>query len=113
MKKGPSQYAEYWTSEYNEGRHFGEHGKQMGYEDNFEGKGGYSKEAQEFAEETGDDILSFIANESKNYATYKYKESTNQFMIISREGKIVTYFPPRDGIDYFNNQFDKYGDHWN
>ncbi len=38
MKKGPSTYAEYWTSDINEGIHFGRHGKQMGYEDIFKGK---------------------------------------------------------------------------
>ena len=32
MEKGPSTYAEYWTSEYAEVEHYKRHGKQMGFE---------------------------------------------------------------------------------
>ena len=49
----------------------------------------------------------------KFHSTYKYDTETNEFMIISRNGKIVTYYLPEDGIDYFYGQFDKYGDYWN
>ena len=31
MEKGPSTYAEYWTSEYAEVNHFYAHGYDMGY----------------------------------------------------------------------------------
>ncbi len=113
MEKGPSNYAEYWTSDYNEGEHFGRHGKQIGFENNDAGKEAYSKQALELAKATGEDILSFTANASKNYAIFKYNTSTNQFIIISKDGKIVTYFPPKDGIIYFYRQYDMYGDHWN
>ncbi len=34
-------------------------------------------------------------------------------MTISREGKIVTYFTPRNEIEYFYERFEMYGDHWN
>lgn len=33
-----------------------------------------------------------------------YIESTNEFVILSTDGYIRTYFRPRDGIDYFNRQ---------
>ena len=34
-------------------------------------------------------------------------------MIISRSGKIVTYFPPKNGIEYLYEQYEKWGDYWN
>ena len=33
-----------------------------------------------------------------------YLESTNEFVIVSTDGYIRTYFKPNDGIDYFNRQ---------
>lgn len=33
-----------------------------------------------------------------------YVESTNEFVIVSKDGYIRTYFHPSDGIDYFNRQ---------
>lgn len=33
-----------------------------------------------------------------------YIESTNEFVILSTDGYIRTYFRPRDGINYFNRQ---------
>lgn len=110
MEKGPSTYAEYWTSEYAEVEHYKRHGKQMGFQNNIQG---YSKKAKEFALKENDNIISFIANEFKHYSTYKYDKETNEFMIISRDGKIVTYFPPKDGIEYFYEQYERWGDHWN
>ena len=71
------------------------------------------KKAKEFALKENDNIISFAANEFKHYSTYKYDKETNEFMIISRDGKIVTYFPPKDGIEYFYEQYERWGDHWN
>ena len=33
-----------------------------------------------------------------------YLESTNEFVIVSTDGYIRTYFKPNDGIDYYNRQ---------
>ena len=33
-----------------------------------------------------------------------YLEKTNDFVIVSTDGYIRTYFRPDDGIDYFNRQ---------
>ena len=33
-----------------------------------------------------------------------YLESTNEFVVVSTDGYIRTYFKPTDGIDYFNRQ---------
>lgn len=41
-------------------------------------------------EEDGDDVY--------------YLEKTNEFVIVSTDGYIRTYFYPSDGIDYFNRQ---------
>lgn len=41
-------------------------------------------------EEDGDDIY--------------YVEETNEFVVVSTDGYIRTYFYPDDGIDYFNRQ---------
>lgn len=109
MEKGPSTYAEYWTSPYAEVNHFYFHAYDMGYINITE----YSQAARAFALKEGDSIISFTANEKKFHSTYKYDIETNEFIIISRDGKIVTYYYPDDWIEYFYEQFDKYGDHWN
>ena len=41
-------------------------------------------------EEDGDDVY--------------YVESTNEFVVVSTDGFIRTYFNPNGGIDYFNRQ---------
>ena len=41
-------------------------------------------------EEDGDDVY--------------YLEETNEFVVVSKDGYIRTYFYPNDGIDYFNRQ---------
>ena len=46
MEKGPSTYAEYWTSPYNEIKHFNDHGWQMGFKNDFIG---YSEAAKNLA----------------------------------------------------------------
>lgn len=109
MEKGPSTYAEYWTSPYNEVNHFYFHADEFGFTLITE----FSQAAKDFANREGENIISFTANEEKHWSIYKYDKDTNEFIIISRDGKIVTYFPPEDGIEYFYRQFDKWGDHWN
>ena len=110
MEKGPSIYAEYWTSEYNEGKHFGKHGERMGYENNDEGKEAYSKAAQEFANSNSETLQSFTTNDG---TTYQYDPATNEFGVISMDGEIITYFEPDRGLDYFLEQYDRYGGTWN
>lgn len=105
MEKGPSEYAKYWTSPFNELAHFIRHGKQMGYNRISD----YSKAAQEFAKSNNPNKLSFIG---KDLSRYMYNQETNEFLIVNNEGQIVTYFPPRAGIEYFYGQFEKYGLYW-
>lgn len=109
MEKGPSNYAEYWTSDYNEGKHFGKHGEEMGYDNNNEGKEAYSKAAQDFANSESKTLMSFTTDDK---TTYLYDPATNEFEVLSKDGEIVTYFEPDRGMEYFLNQFDRYGGTW-
>ena len=50
-----------------------------------------NKEAlHKIEEEDGDDVY--------------YIESTNEFVVVSKDGYLRTYFYPSDGLDYFNRQ---------
>lgn len=72
----------------------------------------YSKKAVEFLNAESDSIISFKANEKKLHSTYKYNVATNEFMIISKHGKIVTYYTPSKELRYFYSRFKLYGDYW-
>lgn len=106
MEKGPSIYAEYWTSERNEVYHFYEHGYDMGYGWITD----YSEAAVEFVQSDSETMMSFS---SEDGTTYLYDPDTNEFAMLSNDGKIITYFSPDRGLDYFNDLFAEYGDHWN
>ncbi len=77
-------------------QHFEKHGKDMGFA---EAKA-YEKAASDVVnnksalhkteEEDGDDIY--------------YVESTNEFVVVSTDGYLRTYFNPDRGLDYFNRQ---------
>ncbi len=108
MEKGPSEHAENWTSPYAEVNHFYSHAYDMGITSIVE----YSSKAVDFLNRNGDSIISFKATSEKFYSTYKYDTETDEFMIISKNGKIVTYYEPEGGIDYFYSRFDEYGDYW-
>lgn len=76
--------------------HFEKHGKEFNYatkEEYLEGanKVVFSDTALHKTEaEDGDDVY--------------YLEDTNEFVIVSTDGYIRTYFKPEDGIDYYNRQ---------
>ena len=105
MEKGPSTWGEYWTSEFAEEQHFDDHGNDMGFETVEE----YSQAAKNFAKSKEKEIKEFKA---KNGSTYRYNPNTNKFLIISKGGKIVTYFEPTNGQKYFDGEFIKWGDYW-
>ncbi|HAH18943.1 MAG TPA: hypothetical protein DCL29_08065, partial [Eubacterium sp.] len=77
-------------------QHFEKHGKDMGFAD----AKAYEKAASDVVnnksalhkteEEDGDDIY--------------YVESTNEFVVVSTDGYLRTYFNPDRGLDYFNRQ---------
>lgn len=81
-------------------QHFEKHGSE------FDGDFNY-----ETAEEYEDGANDVINNPEALYKTEKedgdgvyYIESTNEFVILSTDGYIRTYFRPTAGIDYFNRQ---------
>lgn len=94
MEKGPSTYAEYWTSEYAEVDHFDRHGFLLGYDTITE----YSLGARNF-------INSFSRNMRKfripNGSIYMFNKKTYEFAIVSRFGKIVTYYYLEGGMKAF------------
>lgn len=49
-----------------------------------------------------DDALHKLEKEDGDYVYYL--EETNEFVIVSTDGYIRTYFKPRNGIDYYNGQ---------
>ena len=99
MEKGPSEYAEYWTSEYNEIMHF-KHAKEFGYSTLPE----YSQAALEFANEENKEYWQFIG---RNGATYKYDTQSKRFIAISNKGRIITFF--KASKRYVKNEYKKHG----
>jgi len=76
--------------------HFEKHGKEMGY-----------SSAEEYEEAAG----AVVTNKASLHKTEKedgddvyYLEETNEFVIVSTDGYLRTYFLPDSGIDYYNRQ---------
>lgn len=76
--------------------HFEKHGKEFNYATKEEYLAGANKVVSssnalhKTEAEDGDDVY--------------YLEDTNEFVIVSTDGYIRTYFKPEDGIDYYNRQ---------
>lgn len=45
--------------------------------------------------------VSFV---DKNGTTYKYQEQTNRLAIVDKNGYIISFFKPKDGKEYYENQ---------
>ncbi len=105
MEKGPSEFAKYWVRDELEVSHFNDHAKEFDYDKIIQ----YSVAAKKFVENEERGIKSFKAY---NGSIYKYNPRTNEFAIISKNGKIVTYFKPTGGNRFIYNKFDEYGDYW-
>lgn len=76
--------------------HYEKHGKEMG----FSSKEEYQAAAS--AVVTNADALHKI--EAEDNDDVYYLEASNEFVIVSTDGFIRTYFKPNDGIAYFNRQ---------
>lgn len=76
--------------------HYEKHGMAMGFASAAEYEAAAAKVAEnpdslhKLEAEDGDDVY--------------YLESTNEFVIVSTDGYIRTYFYPEDGIEYYNRQ---------
>ncbi|MCM1175180.1 MAG: zinc-ribbon domain containing protein [Blautia sp.] len=76
--------------------HFEKHGKEMGFSsaEEYQAAAGavvnHADALHKTEKEDGDDVY--------------YLEATNEFVIVSTDGFIRTYFYPDEGIDYYNRQ---------
>lgn len=96
-----SSYVEYhFRNEKLLNQHFEKHGEE--FSDYF----GYET-AQEYEKGASDVINNpdaLYKTEAEDGDGVYYLESTNEFVILSTDGYIRTYFLPSGGIDYFNRQ---------
>ena len=76
--------------------HYEKHGKEMGFKD----AGAYEEAASNVV--NNPNVLHKIEKEDGD--DVYYIESTNEFVIVSTDGYIRTYFNPSGGIDYYNRQ---------
>ncbi|MEG1427416.1 MAG: hypothetical protein RSC76_06975 [Oscillospiraceae bacterium] len=59
----------------------------------------YLQQAQALISSTDQEILTKTEGDGD---TVFYRESTNEYAVLSKDGYIRTYFKPTRGIDYFN-----------
>ena len=76
--------------------HYNKHGKEMG----FKSKEEYEKAASDVANSKE----ALHKKEKEDDDDVYYIEATNEFVIISGDGYIRTYFKPDSGIKYYNKQ---------
>ncbi len=76
--------------------HYKKHGKEMGFASAAE----YVEAANRVV--SSPDVLYKLEKEDNDHVYYL--EETNEFVVISQDGYIRTYFNPSAGIDYFNRQ---------
>lgn len=84
-------------------KHFKEHGKETS-SDTLES---YIAHAVKFANTIDKkNCVSFIDN---NDTTYKYNVKTNEMVLVTKDGFVITYFKPKDGYVYYLDQKKKSG----
>lgn len=76
--------------------HFEKHGIEMGFDD----EEAYLQAANLVL--SNEDTL--YKTEAEDGDHVYYLEATNEFVVVSKDGYIRTYFYPEDGIEYFNRQ---------
>lgn len=76
--------------------HFDKHGEEFDYDN--------AQEYLEGANRVINDPNSLYKTENEDGDHIYYLESTNEFVVVSTDGYIRTYFKPSAGIDYFNRQ---------
>jgi len=76
--------------------HYEKHGEDMGFASPEE----YEAAANKVIDD--EDVLHKI--EAEDGDDVYYLEETNEFVVVSTDGYIRTYFYPNDGIEYFNRQ---------
>lgn len=90
-----------WAKDFNTKtlkKHFASHGAQMGINEMYV----YAAKAVHFANTINrKDCVSFV---DACGSTYKYNKKTNEFVIVSKDGYIITYFNPKQGYNYYKNE---------
>ena len=76
--------------------HYQKHGIEMGFAS--------AKEYENAAAAVVSDSRALHKLEKEDNDDVYYIEETNEFVIVSTDGYIRTYFYPRDGIEYFERQ---------
>lgn len=92
-----SEYVEYWfrTKKLRD-QHYEKHGKEMGFKNADE----YRKAASDVV--NSPDALHKIEKEDGD--DVYYLEETNEFVVVSKDGYLRTYFNPDGGKAYFDRQ---------
>lgn len=76
--------------------HYEKHGKYMGFDD--------AEEYEEAASDVVNNPESLHKTEKEDGDDVYYLKDSNEFVIVSSDGYIRTYFNPDDGIAYYNRQ---------
>ncbi len=97
----PDSYVEYYFRSENQlDSHFSKHG--------YEFEGDFDYETAEDYENGASDVINnpnaLYKTEAEDGDHVYYIEATNEFVVLSTDGYIRTYFRPSAGIDYFNRQ---------
>lgn len=91
------EYQEYhFRNEYLLESHYEKHGKDMGFAS--------SEEYELAASDVINDSKSLHKTEKEDGDDVYYKEDTNEFVVVSTDGYIRTYFKPDSGKKYFDRQ---------
>lgn len=93
-----------WAKAFNKStlsNHFNRHGSQM----NADSIESYIAHSLRFANTI--DRKNNISFVDKNYSTYKYNIKTNELTIITKNGIVITYYKPKNGLNYYLDQFNK------
>lgn len=85
-----------FRKEYNLTSHYEKHGIEMGFDS--------AEEYLEAANAVVNNPDSLHKLEGEDGDDVYYLEATNEFVVVSKDGYIRTYFNPSDGLDYFNRQ---------
>ena len=81
-------------------QHFQKHGREFADDFNYQSAEEYEKGASDVINNTS----ALYKTEAEDGDGIYYIESTNEFVVLSTDGYIRTYFRPDKGIDYFNRQ---------
>ena len=76
--------------------HYEKHGKEMGFKD--------AESYEEAASDVVNNPEALHKTEKEDGDDFYYLKDTNEFVVVSGDGYIRTYFNPNDGINYYNRQ---------